>query len=110
MTSKSISEPTHRYQTRYQVRIKKDKEETTLYIIKKFKNLLLDAHEAYDIEDKKNKIKKIFDYISINIDFVNESDSFKKQIVDKISEWSINGGLHAKEIAAEYFYLIEKLK
>ena len=33
----------------------------------------------------------------------------KKQIVDKISEWSINGSLHAKEIAAEYFYLIEKL-
>ena len=109
MTSKSISEPTHRYRTRYQVRIMKKDKETKLYIIKKFKNLLLDAHEAYDIEDKKNKIKKIFDYISINIDFVNESDSFKKQIVDKISEWS-NGGLHAKEIAAEYFYLIEKLK
>jgi hypothetical protein len=88
--------------------MKKDKE-TKLYIIQKFENLILVTHKAYVIEDKKNKIKKIFDYISINIDFVNEYYSFKKQIVDKISEWSINGCLHAKEIAAEYFYLIEKL-
>jgi hypothetical protein len=33
--------------------MKKDKE-TKLYIIKKFKNLLLDAHKAYVIEDKIN--------------------------------------------------------
>ena len=97
----------HKYNTRYQ-----DANRVTI-----FRSLLEDAlsctrqcYKEYNnyLTDKVNKIKRLFDFISINLDYVNRPDSLslKKVIIYKIKEF--NNGIE-KEYFKEYLYLLKLL-
>jgi hypothetical protein len=57
---------------------------------------------------KKNKIRKIFEYISNNIEYLD--DNLKSECSKKILEWKSGKCRCEKEIANEYFYLLKKLE
>jgi len=97
----------HKYNTRYQAENK--------VII--FRSLQEDAisctkqcYTEYNLylTDKVNKIKRLFDFVSINLDYVNRPDSLslKKVIINKIKEF--NNGTE-KEYFKEYLYLLKLL-
>jgi len=97
----------HKYNTRYQHSNK----------AKIFRSLLEDAlscnRESYKeyklyLPDKVNKIKRLFDFISIHLDYINgpENLSLKKVIIYKIKEF--NNGIE-NEYFKEYLYLLKLL-
>ena len=57
---------------------------------------------------KKNKIRKIFEYISNNIEYLD--DNLKNECSKKILDWKSGKCRCEKEIANEYFYLLKKLE
>lgn len=59
-------------------------------------------------EGKKNKIRKIFEYISNNIEYLD--DNLKNECSKKILDWKSGKCRCEKEIANEYFYLLKKLE
>lgn len=98
----------HKYNTRYRNK--------NTDIEKYFRGLINEAidctptlYKEYNsyLTDKINKIKRIFDFISINLDFVNENDSLKNIIVYKIKEFS--NGIE-NEYFNEYLYLLKLIK
>ena len=93
----------HKYNTRYQ-----DKNRDILFrsLINEALDCTRTLYKEYNsyLTDKINKIKRIFDFISINLDFVNRNDSLKKMIIYKIKEF--NNGIDFNE----YLYLLKLIK
>jgi hypothetical protein len=59
-------------------------------------------------EGKKNKIREIFEYISANIEYLD--DNLKNECSKKILDWKSGKCRSEREIADEYFYLLKKLE
>lgn len=106
----------HKYNTRYQYNIiKKENEQNEQISIEKnneMKKLLSDYSNfccsCQSMEDKKNKIRKILEYIDININHFNNYESFKNAIRNKLVIWKYGECKDENEIGNEYFYLLYK--